>query len=326
MRCYAVYVGPYRCIGAGACGSVWTPPHQTPALAIKREDGSTSRSVMLDYDMHETARVKLRLLSNGQPHILIPYCHGLISADSEWWEEELRRFPQGFRPCRALMSERILPFGLPVRERLINLYCPEELREDIRRDPDNEDCLIRPYLGRRTVRKDRPSRFRGFKLRNLPLPVDQMEELGLDAFEYARIMAEVLARLHWDARVDAGDIEFVLAPGRRQDHANTLKSNALGDHAVWILDFDLCKRITLDEAGVDQAVRAFFLNDPYYPRPVRENAQDRDLWEAFKSHFLKYSTDILGSIGSYSRLPLLLMAKVEERGNNRTKLNQGELM
>jgi hypothetical protein len=39
-------------------------------------------------------------------------------------------------------------------------------------------------------------------------------ELGLPARDYTTAMADTLAFLHWVAKVDANDIEFVLAPAR----------------------------------------------------------------------------------------------------------------
>jgi len=67
------------------------------------------------------------------------------------------------------------------REILIQRYCPESLVEEIKGSDANRDCLIRPYLGRRrrVVVSTRTSRFREFSLRNFPLHLDQMEELGI---------------------------------------------------------------------------------------------------------------------------------------------------
>ena len=48
----------------------------------------------------------------------------------------------------------------------------------------------------------------------------------------------------------------------------------------------------LNEAGVRQAVVAFYKNDPYYPRP-QSGGRDQDLWESFKQAFLQTSHEVL---------------------------------
>ncbi|EKV10734.1 hypothetical protein PDIG_24160 [Penicillium digitatum PHI26] len=30
-----------------------------------------------------------------------------------------------------------------------------------------------------------------------------------------------------------------------------MEYNALGDHSIWVLDFDLCRRMTMDSKGVE---------------------------------------------------------------------------
>jgi hypothetical protein len=60
----------------------------------------------------------------------------------------------------------------------------------------------------------RPLRFRHFSLRNYPLHLNQMGDLGLEVLAYVRYMGEALTLIHWGARVDANDVEFVLAPAR----------------------------------------------------------------------------------------------------------------
>jgi hypothetical protein len=104
--------------------------------------------------------------------------------------------------------------------------------------------------------------------------VDQMEDLGLDVRAYPGTMAEALALMHWDAGVDAGDVEYVLAPPRSSSSSSTFQSSFLGEHTMWILDFDCVRRITMDGAGVERACKAFWGNDPFYPRPG--GAEDAD--------------------------------------------------
>ncbi|OQE15524.1 hypothetical protein PENFLA_c031G00161 [Penicillium flavigenum] len=91
-------------------------------------------------------------------------------------------------------------------------------------------------------------------------------------------MAEALAMLHWIAGIDANDVEFVLAPCNGNDGATI--NNVLGRHSMWMLDFDLCRNMTMDENGVGKAVKAFWRNDPSYPRP------EKALWHNSESNTL----------------------------------------
>lgn len=324
----------YRRIGQGFCGTVWASEH---SLAHKREDGGPGRSLYNDFLMHGRA---YKALSALQSQVVVPVCHKFVPLhDHSWWDEQKSSFPVDYQvPCNILITERIRPFSKLIRDTITDLYCPEALRSSIKSSEPDQDCLIRAYLGRRR-RSARQSRFQAFSLRNYPLHIDQMEEMKLDTFAYARIMAETLANLHWSARIDANDVEFVLAPSpREEDHllkstgagaktssATTIESHILGDHAVWILDFDCCRDISLDEAGVKQAVAAFYKNDPFFPRPrPRPNRGDDDdddddvkdqrLWDEFKDEFLRVSEGILGPGTAQSHLPRLWVRLVEERG------------
>ena len=311
---------PFRRIGQGFCGTVWAALAGTgDPSAIKREDGGPGRSLHNDYEMHKRV---LKSLPARFPRLLVPACHEYVSChDHTWWDERLSRFPKEFQvACNVLVSERIPPFTKQVRDILIERYCPESLRpniELIKSSEPNRDCLIRPYLGRRR-RLEKQSESKSFSLRNYPLHIDQIEELQLDAKLYARIMAETLAHLYWKANVDANDIEFVLAPPREGHlnhlpHRSTITSETLGDHVVWILDFDCCRPMTLDAEGVQQAVAAFYKNDPYYPRPGRVTGADQVLWDEFKERFLEASAATLGQGSPEARLPALWVGSVERR-------------
>lgn len=298
-----------RRIGFGNCGSVWAPEDTNgdTAHAIKREDGGRGRSLYNEYIMH------IRTLESASANnwsVQIPNCHQYVPQDdSTWWKEHISQFPKEEveSATNALISDRIAPFSKGVRDTLIKLYCPASLRPSIEKSRQDQDCLIRPYLGRRR-QLAKQSRFKCFKLRNYPLHMDQIEELSLDGALYARIMAETLAELYWRAHIDASDIEFVLAPTTSKG----IQSQALGDHQVGILDFDCCKIMPMDEKGVAQAVRAFFMNDPCFPRPGRTDGRDQLLWTEFKNRFLEKSKEILGKDGNGAGLPNLWVDSVEQ--------------
>ncbi|KAK4614254.1 hypothetical protein CLAFUW4_09721 [Fulvia fulva] len=154
-----------------------------------------------------------------------------------------------------------------------------------------------------------PSRY--FKLRNKPLHLNQLRALRCPVEVYARAVADALALLYWDAQVDAHDVEFVLAPkGSRHRESACWDHEILGEHTMWILDFDLVRKIDLNEQGVEKCVQAFSMNDSYYPRP---GGLDAGLWAVFKTRFLESSEVVLGA----SELPRLLVRRLEEEGVKR---------
>ncbi|KAI1739502.1 zinc finger protein-domain-containing protein [Xylaria scruposa] len=295
-----------RRIGAGFCGTVWSDIDLMPeSVAIKREDGGQGRSLENDSTIH---RHLLEVYESKSAHLFaIPLWHGYISTDDT--KELIHRFPRGYKPCNILLTERILPLPKVVRDLLINKYCPPKLVSSITADPNNHDCLVRPYLGKRR-RYYRNSAFRVFSLRNFPLHLDQMEDLGLDIYEYALRMGKALAFMHWSAQVDANDIEFVLAPAK--EPALSIYSPALGDHCLWILDFDCCRPMAMDDGGLQQAARAFWRNDPFYPRPGKESERDIPLWSHFKVSYLEASFAIIGPDDTRRhRLPVRLITIIE---------------
>jgi hypothetical protein len=299
----------FRCIGHGYCGSVWAAEGPDDARrAIKREDGGPGRSVRNDFEMH------LSILRMPQPTTFsIPECYQLVEAsDTEWFASRAGRFPSNLSACRSLITERIPAFPKDVRDRIVDLFCPQPLRATIKANPPDADCLVRLYLGRRRWART-SSRF--FSLRNYPLHIDQVESLQLDPTGYAQVMAEALAMMHWIAHVDANDVEFVLAPPR-SDHGSQVvfESKVLGSHVIWILDFDCCRNMSMDTAGLEQACTAFFKNDPFFPRPSSGNSADEALWVEFRKHFLEKSHEILGYDGACSHLPGSLITMVEEHG------------
>ncbi|KPM45573.1 hypothetical protein AK830_g969 [Neonectria ditissima] len=295
---------PLERIGAGCCGSVWasSSPHAT--MALKREDGGPNRSLENELRMHQ------RVLKASQPSpsrdFSIPLCHGFIR-DSQDWDEILPRLPSGSTACNALVSEKVLPISERGRQVLVQRYCPEHAQEGVLRDPKNTHCLVRLYLGRR--RRDPTRRSRFFSLRNFPLHVDQAEELGLSTEKWAISMAKALSFLYWEARVDANDVEFVLGlPRADNSNGNGAELSILGSHSLWVIDFDCCRELPMNEEGVEMAVQAFWRNDPFYPRP--KSGQER-LWHVFRDNFLAASAVALQNESSdRQRLPQLLMNRI----------------
>jgi hypothetical protein len=321
---------PLHRIGAGNCGSVWANDNdadsQPAALVIKRQDGGIGRSLRHEDSMHRHIISTIETYRTHQAQTdasHLTYLHGVnvpcniafLDPSSPLWRELLKRFPADFTACNAMISERIMPLPLAVRQLLATSYSSSSDSTAAQRlldDKNSEHCLVRPYLGRRTrTDRDGPRRPKSFfSLRNFPLNADQVEELGLPATDLARTMADALAFLYWVARVDANDVEFVLGrrrgpldwaaessddseahagPAPRIGGSMDFEHTRFGHYAMWVLDFDLCRPLDMTEEGMEQAAQAFCRNDPYFPRPGREESADRMLWEAFEARFLETS-------------------------------------
>ncbi|UKZ59264.1 uncharacterized protein TrAtP1_000583 [Trichoderma atroviride] len=92
---------------------------------------------------------------------------------------------------------------------------------------------------------------------------------------------------------------------------NIIHSDVLGPLAIWILDFDCCNDMTLDDGGIENACRCFWRNDPFYPRPGSSNVFDQKLWEDFRDRFLATSERILkDEVATIKQLPGRLIERI----------------
>jgi hypothetical protein len=74
-----------------------------------------------------------------------------------------------------------------------------------------------------------------------------MDNIGLSVDNYSLRIARTLSFMYWVVEVDMDGVEVVI--GGKVKSADELQ--------LWILDFDRCKNITMDTAGLEQAARAF---------------------------------------------------------------------
>ena len=77
-----------------------------------------------------------------------------------------------------------------------------------RRNEDSEHCLILVYSGEYETRQQKRRCFDS--LHSFLLHLDMVEDVGLDERALAMEMTMALAVPHWQAEVDAMDVEFVL--------------------------------------------------------------------------------------------------------------------
>ena len=232
----------------------------------------------------------------------------------------------------AILSQRIFPLPAVTREALIETYCPIKFIRQAKKDVNNKDCLVRIYLGRREVNKRRAES--QFSLRNFGLLVNEMEKLEMDTALLARTMATALSVLHWKAGVDGNDVEFVIGSKpfeRTRPSAAELESTSKDgvEHSrhdldfrkrinhIWLLDFGECSKFKVEasDGWVTKLVNAFYVNDPYYPRPISELNADISLWRTFKTTYLEASAHFTSSDA-----PQKFITAVEKEGINRRKM------
>ena len=285
--------------------------------------------------MHKKVRevFNSHVVSPDSIPVLVPRVYRYISKADEWWESNDHLFPSEDRtPEKLFITEHIPPLHKGTRNTLIDYFCPEGPRSGARSQDINNDFLVRLYLGKR---RDDLARVRlgaktYFGVRNFPLCLDQKEDIGLDAKAFTFSIADALSTLHWAARIDAADVEFVLGGAPCLTHrplppfasthltGSTSRKGTSVTH-LWLLDFNLCQPIKLDEAGVDQAVKRLLDNDAYYPRP----ATDESLWLCFQDRYMLTSNHILEG-SEHSRLQLLFLERLKEvmSARSRRKLKQ----
>lgn len=284
---------PYKKIGAGACGVVYEQPGDP--LCVKKQKANWTGPLNLQNDFR-AHNIIYSAFKKYSVDIHVPFPSRFVSADDKaYWKDNQSLFPpEDRKPSDLLFTERILPLPKAVREALIEQYCPEKIKAKVYKDETSRNCLIRLYLGRVQRPRgpdDRPQMF--FNLNNLGLTVDQLLALHVEVQPFITAQAKALAIMHWEIQVDARDVEFVLGtgPDSTEDHDFTPQYNfKLRVVHYWLLDFNQVHDITLDDAGVDQAVAAFMANDPYYPRPGRG---PESCWISFKQEYIKQSQEIL---------------------------------
>jgi len=268
-------------IGEGQCGMIF-PLKDNQVIKIPKP--TKHQQLWQDATVHRKVREAFRKTpSSLRQEINVPIYYEWVSHESDsFWDNFSQHFATDTDtkiPNYGLISERIFPLPLSVRAAIVDALCSKSIRkhkETFLKQPENKDCLVRLYLGRRNDN----SKTENVRLRNFPLHVNEMEHLKLDTAMYAVTMARALAVMHWTAGIDANDVEFALG----SSPANDSTAQSL---SIWLLDFNQCKEFEHDSQGLKQLVDGFWWNDPYYPRP-----NDGTLWKTFKNAYLEASDEL----------------------------------
>ena len=266
---------------------------------VKRAKHNHPDQLKLEFEIHRHVAAAFERRSELVPNIIIPKSFAFYQHDTpkgrEWWKENRMRFPADDQePSNVLVLQHILPLPKVVRRALIEKFgppSPASNKEKILNTAAQKHCLVRPYLAE--ARLDEGPRD-NIKLQNFALWSNQLDDLGLDLNLLAMLMASALAVMHWEAMVDAGDVEFVLGSrAERQDQTEiSLQCRVT---SIFLLDFGMCKKCGFDEDGLRRRGMMFFRNDEYYPRPHSGNAKVEQGWNTFKEEYLKTSRMILSS-------------------------------
>lgn len=344
----------FRKIGFGQCGLLFERPGRGYVVKVARPHFHDS--LWSDFVAH--FHVYKAFEQHSDLECRVPTVYSYVNKDNnQWWDEHRPLFTEQHDsfplPSMALITERILPLPKVVREALIAQYLPPALQPAAVANPSNRECLARLYLGKRRRPGAPPAP--NFTLRNFNLCLDQMLDLELPVADYAAAMGEALAVIHWQANVDAYDVEFVLGSEAGTEYTQDIATilaltpemvTSMRPHTdldalvsanfrrrttrIWVLDFNLCNRWEEQmgweqpDALVDHLVMSFFENDPYYPLPLKDYSRERNLWEAFSDSYLHKAGEILEGDGKDARLALLpgmfARACVERE---QTKLDQG---
>ncbi|EHK42551.1 hypothetical protein TRIATDRAFT_14812, partial [Trichoderma atroviride IMI 206040] len=309
---------PYSKIGAGTCGIIFAQEEQPFVVKVAKTNGN---ALWNDFGMHASIADQFRIWNVVE--VKIPACYYFVPKGHSYFDDNpslAQAAGQVFNvPNSALVTERIFPLPLKTRNLLIDNFCSEQARNAARTDPANRNCLVRVYLGSMHGLVGRY-----FSLENFRLHLNQMDKLKLDAKAIAGRIATALAVMHWAAKTDARDVEFVLASSSHKisqgftglEMRSLKKPTYTGPRSnihddfftrttdLWVLDFNQVQPITMDANGVAKAVEAYKLNDPYFPRPLRESRIEKVVWNEFVEQYLGAAHTIIREEANTRLLPL----------------------
>lgn len=313
-------------IGAGICGEVFEAA--CDARVYKRAFPRWDTDLRFDHTMHHACITAFEKHAGEGLQIYVPQLYRYIdTTDDGWWGATGRALPKTSERRSVLVSERIYPLPHIMRMLLIQRFCDPNEKDTVVHNAENRDALVRIYLGRQGTGQFPPQ----FSLRNFELTLVMMNALGLPKLYFAKLLGQALAIIHWEAKVDGRDIEFVLgsapagtvklwtmkfSPGEEAPYTERELDSTRRFIRIWVLDFNQCRQMSMDEAGCQQAALAFWDNDPYYPRPT--NNDEQEMWKYFAHCYLDQASRVLVNCrDDIGRLPGFFISRVKAIGDER---------
>lgn len=262
-------------IGSGLQGAVFEIVGRT--YVFKKETPGNellSSNLQSEYKIHCDVFDAFELYKTSTQNIVhVPKPQSFIpryQEEATFWTEILPKIPKEYRIHEDVVTmERILPLPKVVRKALIAFFCRREWDLDdtevecLLNEPENKHCLARVYLGKNegSLHRENPA-----PLRNLPLYLDWLQEMGIETAILAQEMGKAYATMHWGAAVDGDDVEFVLGTSTIKGPEMPVESANIQHRAIglYLLDFGQCEAVdlTVDSETVYQAFKgAMVLGD-----------------------------------------------------------------
>ncbi|KAJ5528549.1 hypothetical protein N7527_001942 [Penicillium freii] len=291
-------------IGIGLQGAVFEQVGKP--LALKKESPGNEKlrsNLHQEYMIHchVSATFEIYQSINSDVHVPKPFKFISREENSAFWDEILPKAPPAYRMRGDLvMMERILPLPKVVRKALISHFCIPEQHltsseiEAILNHPGNKHCLARVYLGKASGPIDQNT-----SLRNFPLYLTSMEQLGIETVPLAKAMGKAYATLHWAGAINGDDVEFVLGTSatsaQRKDYGPDFQHRAV---QLYLLDFGQCEAVDLaqDTDVVYQTFKGAMVtgdNQRFIPHYSRSQA----LFAAFRQGYIEAGNFILSDRG-----------------------------
>ncbi|KAF9693046.1 hypothetical protein EKO04_009323 [Ascochyta lentis] len=286
---------PFLVIGRGTCGTVFEI--QGTEFALKK--GSSKMAIWGDSQMTNTACKAVveckSLLEFHFPQLSVPRVPRVKdwARDEDmdsWWDLHGHRFTKAQdyddddKRGHVFCVQRILPLPKSTREALVRKYFPAEDVALAVVEPENRDCLVRPYLGKcRSIRDvERPP----LTLENYPLFLDQLIDIDVDVGQYAQEMALGLAVMHWRARLDGMDMEFVISSATSEGELPSVVPDWRTSEAFVAASEDFKRRVThLWVVDFDKAETIDLL--------VQPGDTEQTIWNTFEEAYIKAAEIIL---------------------------------
>lgn len=282
-------------IGVGLQGVIFEQVGKESVLK-KQKPGNEKLASNLrkEYTIHRDvsdAFERYQPLTNSATLVPKPFRFIPKNAEDSFWEQLLPKLPLEYRTRDdSVLMQRILPLPKVVRRALITKFITADVSQAsaLLADQKNKHCLARVYLGKKNgpLNPDSP-------LRNFPLYLDSMKQIGIDTIRLASALGTAYATLHWGACVNGDDVEFVFGTTAEQDSNKTQPDFQRRAVCLFLLDFGQCDTVDLsqDREAVYQAFKGAMVtgdNQWFIPRPTQP-----ELFAAFKEAYSEAGRVIL---------------------------------
>ena len=198
-----------RVIGRGTCGTIYTSAsHSTVAYNAGRDKDALWNDVQLTARVHGSFE-EAKTAVDDERNVSLPR----VPAIKGWMNriEHTGLLDGGVPAVSHGFGLSLIP-TVPREscQALLSQFDFTASKAEVLADPENDFCLIRPYLG--LTSRVGEAFCRADNLWNFPLTLEDFGtfNLGVDVHHLAGEMTGGLTTIHWRAGIDGMDIEFVL--------------------------------------------------------------------------------------------------------------------